>query len=359
MKTNFLKKRNLFLIITTLALIKLFLMFNPTYFTGESPNFKNGKFWNSFDATGLVRENREKNLFFKWQKERWQNDVSWKKEDIEKFAIYKPYEKLEQAENLSIVFVGHATFLIQMHGVNILTDPIWSERASPVSFAGPKRHTKPGINFDELPKVDYVLISHSHYDHLDIPTIKKLKKAFNPVFITGLGNCYFLNKRKKLNIQCEEKDWGEFLEVKPGFRIFFEKAKHWAKRTLFDSNQTLWGSFVIKSEKYNIFFSGDTGLANHFEMIREEYGAFDVSLLGIGAYKPKYIMQYSHLSPEDAVKAHIDLHSRQSFGMHLKTFQLSDETFNEPVEDLETEKQKVKIPSESFTVLDFGERRNF
>lgn len=353
------KKRSVGLVIILLIAAQIFFTFNPKYYYGESPNFRNGKFFNSFDTTGFSREDKPNNSFFKWQKERWENDVSWKNHDVEKFINYKEYEEYGESEELSIVFVGQATFLIQMHDVNILTDPMWSERASPVSFLGPKRYSQPGIKFIDLPAIDYVLISHSHYDHLDIPTIKMLKKEHNPTFIAGLGMCNFLNKKKDLKLNCIEKDWGEGVKVKDDFTIFFEKAKHWSKRTLFDSNETLWGSFVLKSSKYSIFFSGDTAFANHFEMIRKTYGAFDVSILGIGAYKPEYIMKYSHLSPFEAVKAHKILNAKQSFGMHLKTFQLSDETFNQPVEDLEKAMEAEKLPQKTFRVLDFGERVTF
>lgn len=345
------KKAFFTLAIFMIIAFSILVIFNNTYFTGTSPNFKDGLFFNSFEVSS---PQPRKNLFFKWQWERMKQDVKWKKEDILKYTTYATYEKITKDSNLSAVFVGHSTFLIQVEGINILTDPIWSNRASPLSFIGPKRVTKPGIDFGDLPNIDYILISHTHYDHLDLETIKKLKQSFNPTIIAGLGVCNYITQIKRIIVDCIERDWGGFLEVKPDFKIFFEKSKHYSKRTLFDANKTLWGSFVISSPNYKVFFSGDTAYGRHFKLIGKQYGPFDLSLIELGVYKPRYIMERSHMNPEEAVMAHIDLKSKQSIGMHLKTFQLSDEGYNEPVEDLEIAKEKLNI--KNFKVLDFGER---
>ena len=330
-------------------LIELFLIINPFYFEGNSKNFKDGKFFNSFEEEGLQTKNSTKD-FFKWMLNRWKTKPEWSVAELDKYAKYKPYTKTENTKGLEVVFIGHASFLIQIEGVNILTDPTWNTIASPVPFIGPKRYTKPGVGMQELPKIDYVLISHSHYDHMDVPTIKKLKEMFDPTFILGLGGCKFLKDYKSLELKCVEKDWGERWHVKPNFDIFFEKAKHWSKRSLFDANKMLWGSFVVKSPNYKVYFAGDTGYGKHFEMIGREYGGFDVALLPIGAYQPRYIMQYSHINPEEAIKAHKELKAKTSIGMHFKTFQLADDGFNEPVEDLR------KTAPNNFITLDFGER---
>ena len=342
--------------ISLLILLLYFILFvasmlNPVYFVGESPNFKEGVFFNSFEDSS---PGKRANLFFKWQKERLTQDVKWKKEDIAKYTNYVTYERREKDAALSVVFVGHNTFLIQIEGMNILTDPIWSERASPFSFVGPKRVTKPGVEINDIPNIDYVLISHTHYDHLDISTLKSLKQSFNPTVIAGLGVCYYINNIKKVMINCIEKDWGEFVEIAPDFKIFFEKAKHYSKRTLFDANKNLWGGFVISGNDYKVFYSGDTAYGKHFKMIGEQYGPFDLSLLEVGTYEPRYIMARSHVNPQEAVMAHLDLQSKQSIGMHLKTFQLSDERYNQPIEDLEKAKDQLGVIN--FRVLDFGER---
>lgn len=344
-----------FLKISFLLLLFYFIFFilsmmSPIYFKGESSNLKNGTFFNSFQ---VETPTKRKNLFFKWQKERFKQDVKWQKEDIEKYTKYIPYIKKEKEHFLSAVFIGHDTFLIQVEEMNILTDPIWSDRASPLSFIGPKRVNKPAIEFADLPNIDYILISHIHYDHLDIETLKRLNQSFKPTVIAGLGVCYYINQIKKVMIDCVEKDWSEFVEVKENFKIFFEKANHYSKRTLFDTNKSLWGSFVISSPNYKIFFSGDTSFGKHFEIIGNDYGPFDLSFIEVGTYEPRYIMQRSHMNPEEAVMAHLLLKSKQSIGMHLKTFQLSDEGYNQPVEDLEIAQEKLSVSN--FKVLDFGE----
>jgi L-ascorbate metabolism protein UlaG (beta-lactamase superfamily) len=330
---------------------------NPVYSEAESPNMKNGYFYNSFEESKPVvssKERHKEKSFFHWIWNRKQTRKEWTKEDILKFAKYQEYQKKDYAKGLEIVYITHSSFLIQMKEINIITDPIWSERASPFFFIGPKRHTKPAFAIEELPKIDYILLSHSHYDHVDIKTLRKLQKMFNPKIITGLGVCKILKRNGIKN--CIEKDWGGEFEVKNDFKIIFEKAKHWSKRTLFDSNKALWGSFILSSPSYKVYIAGDTGYGKHFKMINEQYGNFDVSLIPIGAYNPDFIMKYSHLNPEEAVMAHIDLKSKQSFGKHIKTFQLSDEGFNEPLEHLEDAKGKYKIKAQTFRVLDFGER---
>jgi L-ascorbate metabolism protein UlaG (beta-lactamase superfamily) len=318
---------------------------------------QNNYFYNSFEELKPVissKERHKEKSFFHWVLNRKHTRKEWTAEDVEKFAKYQNYQKKETTQGLEIIYITHSSFLIQMEEVNIITDPIWTERASPFSFIGPKRHTKPAFDIKELPKVDYILLTHSHYDHLDIPTLRKLQKMFNPKIIAGLGVCKILGSNGIKN--CIERDWGEGVEVKNNFKIIFEKAKHWSKRTLFDANKALWGSFVISSPSYKVYIAGDTGYGKHFNMIGKEYGGFDVALIPIGAYEPRYIMQYSHLNPEEAVLAHLDLKAKQSFGKHLKTFQLTDEGFNEPVEKLEEAKLKHNLKANDFRVLDFGER---
>lgn len=349
-------KANIIKILALAFLIKLFIMVTAEYYKGESPNYKDGIFFNSFETKP---QSRKGSNFLKWQKDRKNSEVKWKQEDIVKHTRYEKYEKREVSEDLSIFFVGHSTFLIQMEGKNILTDPIWSKRASPMPFIGPKRYNEPAVAIEDLPNIDYVLISHNHYEHMDIATIKALKKKFNPLFITGLGNCRYLNKFKNLGIRCEEKNWGEGLVAAQDFDIIFERARHWSKRTLFDTNRSLWGSFVLRGKRFKVYFAGDTGYSNHFKDIGRDYQGFDVALLSIGAYLPDYVMKSSHTNPEEAVLAHLDLNTKQSIGMHFKTFQLSDESYNEPVEDLEVAKLKHGLKKEDFITPNFGQRFNY
>lgn len=266
--------------------------------------------------------------------------------------------QFKQINRARITFVGHSTFLIQFPDVNILTDPIWSDRAGPLAlpFLSPKRHHPPGITFEDLPQIDYVLISHSSYYHMDIPTIKKLRQKFNPVFITGLGNCYFLNKIKKLDLSCGELDWDERVILKDNTEVFFTAAKNWSRRTWFDTNKTLWGGFVIRNPRMKIFFAGDTGFSPHLEYVAKKYGGiFDLAILPIGSYAPRWRMENHHMDPEEAVKTHILTKARKSIGMHFNTFQTTSEGYYDPLIALEEAKISYELNKNDFVAPKFGE----
>ncbi|MBL7663802.1 MAG: MBL fold metallo-hydrolase [Bacteriovoracaceae bacterium] len=256
-------------------------------------------------------------------------------------------------QGITATFVNHASVLLQFDGLNVITDPIWSKRASPISWAGPKRVREPGIKMESLPKIDIILISHNHYDHLDLPTLQKLQKKFPDCHIlVGLGNASLLNESGLKNVH--ELDWGE--EYKLGkSRFIFEEANHWSARGVFDKRETLWGSFVIESSAGKIFFAGDTGYAPHFNRIGKEYGPFKLSLLPIGAYEPRWFMKAAHMNPEDAVMAHKDLKSQNSIAIHFGTFALTDEGIDDPATDL----QKARSAQDHFSVLKFGESKSW
>lgn len=264
-------------------------------------------------------------------------------------------QKVPQARNkvgeLSTTFINHASFLIQIDGVNVLTDPIWSERTSPVSFAGPKRVKVAGVNFEDLPKIDVIIISHNHYDHFDIPTLERLIERDNPKIIWGLGNTHYL--RDKYHKNAIELDWNEKTHFS-GIEFHFLPSKHWSKRGLFDENCALWGAFAIKGSRL-VYFGGDTGYSDHFKTANKIFGAFDLSLLPIGAYEPRWFMKDAHMNPQDAVKAHHDLKSKLSIGMHFGTFQLTDESIDAPVKDL----FKSRLEADNFIVLKEGQSLSF
>jgi L-ascorbate metabolism protein UlaG (beta-lactamase superfamily) len=265
--------------------------------------------------------------------------------------------KLEPINSARIIFIGHSTFLIQLEDINILTDPIWSNRAGPIALPlfSPKRYNPPALDFSDLPKIDYVLIGHSSYYHMDIPTIKNLKKEFDPQFITGLGNCFYLNEIKSLNLRCLELDWNDSIKSKDGTNFYFLKAKNWSKRSWFDVNKTLWGSFLIETPKIKIFFAGDTGYSRHFQEIHEKFGAIDMTLLPIGSYEPRWRMKDHHMNPEEATKAHLTLNAKKSIGMHFNTFQTTDEGYLDPEIELGEAKLKYKISKMDFVAPKFGE----
>lgn len=268
-----------------------------------------------------------------------------------------PEKRVGQGE-LRITFVNHSTVLIQMDGVNILTDPMWSERASPVSWAGPRRVRSPGIRYEDLPPIDAVIISHNHYDHLDIPTLTKLSSDHHPHIFTGLGNGAFLEEEKVSG--AKEMDWWQSVELRNGVRLTCVPAQHWSGRGFSDRLKTLWCGFVFKGVERTVYFAGDTGFGIHFKQIVERLGPIDVAFLPIGAFRPRWFMQSSHLSPSEAIQAHQTLRTKESIAIHFGTFQLGDDGETEAVDLLKQELPKHgPAVQSSFHVLDFGERKDF
>lgn len=257
-----------------------------------------------------------------------------------------------EPDKIRVTFVNHSTFLIQGSGHAILTDPIWSERTSPVSWAGPRRMSNPGVAFDDLPRVDVVLISHNHYDHLDEPTVKRLAEKFDPHFIVPLGVGQFLKSLSIKNVS--EFDWGESTTLSDSLKVSVTPARHFSGRGLLDRDATLWCGYMISLGDKNIFFAGDTGYGKFFQKIREDYGPVKIALLPIGAYKPEWFMSPIHVSPEEAVQIHKDLQPELSIGMHFGTFPLADDGREDPLTDLERAKEHSGIAGSAFITLDNG-----
>ncbi len=253
-------------------------------------------------------------------------------------------------KEIAVTFINHASFLIQTANLNILIDPIYSKRISPSALIGPKRVRLPGIPFKLLPPVDLILITHNHYDHLDIPTLKRLKKTHNPLFISGLGNKKILKSHGFR--QVIELDWWEKYHYRSS-EITFVPAQHFSSRSPFDRNQTLWGGFMVEILGKKIYHMGDSGYGPHFQEIQKTLGSPDVSLLSIGSYKPRWFMKKMHINPEEAVQAHLELDSQLTIPMHFGTFPLSDEPFEQPLVNLEASIKKHRITK--IKVLDFGE----
>jgi len=257
---------------------------------------------------------------------------------------------------LRVTFVNHASVLIQIGGLNILTDPIWSARASPVTWAGPKRHRPPGIRFEDLPPIDVVLISHNHYDHLDINTLVRLQAEHGPRFVTALGNRALLNKWKIFEVT--ELDWWSMAPLSTGVNVNCVPAKHFSGRALSDSDATLWCGYVIQTSAGNIYFAGDTGLGRHFAEIKDRFGSFRLALLPIGAYLPNWFMHPVHLSPGEAVDVHHALGSRVSMAIHFGTFALGDDGEFEPLVELRQALADKTTSTAEFWILEPGEGRN-
>lgn len=253
-------------------------------------------------------------------------------------------------------FVGHASWLIQAAGQNILIDPVWSDRVSPVSFAGPKRHTAPGIAFDKLPKIDTVLVSHGHYDHLDLPTLSRLAAAFNPRVVTPLGNDTTMRSADS-SIRAAAFDWHDRVDLGSGLAVTLVPTRHWTARGLLDRNKALWASFVLETPAGKIYIVCDSGYGDggHFRRVRDAHGALRLAILPIGAYEPRWFMQDQHMNPDDAVKALADCGAGQALAHHHATFQLTDEAMDAPVKELAIALDAAGIPRERFVALKPGQ----
>ncbi len=309
-----------------------------------SDHFDGSRFFNPWGV------NNEKSLL---------DVLSWKikggasqwpeKVETPKFFLPRPTN-----DSIVITWVNHSTFLIQTSSLNILTDPIWAERCSPVSFAGPKRVVEPGISFDNLPSIDIVLVSHNHYDHLDGPTLKLLSDKYTPLILVPLGDKRWLEKEGIKNIQ--EMDWYQ-TKVIADFKISFLPAQHWSARGMMDRNDSLWGSWGVEFNGMKIYHAGDTGLGPHFKDIREKWGSPDVAMIPVGAYEPRWFMKAMHMNPSDALEAFKILEAKSALGMHLETFQLTDEPREEPrIEFMKIRPQELE---KKFEILEIGESRIF
>lgn len=262
-------------------------------------------------------------------------------------------------EDIVATYINHSSFLIQAGNTNIITDPIWSEYAGPYGKYGIKRSIYPGLSTNQLPEIDFILISHAHYDHLDIPTIEELVRINKEVkIITGLGVTKYIDHCKNNKNSCYELNWWDNIRIGSSDTIIhFVPAHHWASRYFFDKDTSLWGGFVIQHGAENIYFSGDTGFGDGriFQALKEEYGSFRLALLPIGAYKPNWLFTQMHLSPEQAVQIFTMLNSKNAIPFHFDTFQLSDETYQDPISDLNLALTKFNVDQSKFHVMKAGE----
>ena len=253
------------------------------------------------------------------------------------------------SDSLVLTFVNHSTFLIQTGGLNILTDPVWSTRVGPASWLGIKRKRPPGLRFADLPPIDVVLISHCHYDHLDLRTIKKLAKASNPLIVTPLGVSYL---PKSVGARtAPELDWNDTLRVNPNVLITCVQAQHFSNRGLFDRDQTLWASYLLRTPFGTLFYCGDSAYGPHYKSIAERINEpIKLALLPIGSYRPQWFMGPVHMDPAGAVQSMLDLGARQAVGIHFGTFQQADDGLFEPGDDLRKALQEKNISDSRFLV---------
>jgi L-ascorbate metabolism protein UlaG (beta-lactamase superfamily) len=251
-----------------------------------------------------------------------------------------------------ITFIGHATLLIQTAAGNILTDPMYSRRAGPFNLLGPRRARLPGVRFDDLPPIAMVLLSHNHYDHCDLPTLRRLARRFDPLVVTPLGNAALVRSAGIRRVV--ELDWWEEARGTT-WPLTLTPARHFSARTPFDRNRALWGGFVLTVGERRIYFAGDTAYARLFADVRRRFGRIDLALLPIGAYEPRWFMSAVHMNPAEAVQAHRDLEASTSIGMHFGTFQLTSEAIDDPLRELAAACRASDVPSSAFVTLPFGE----
>ena len=265
----------------------------------------------------------------------------------------------------AVTWIGHATTLAQLGGINVLFDPIFSERASPLSFVGPRRASAPGLLASELPRIDVVLVSHNHYDHLDDDSVRALaaQPGGSPLFVVPLGLKAWLGKRQITH--AVELDWWQSVRV-GNVDIVLTPAQHWSSRSLGDRMETLWGSFALFAPDFQLFYTGDTGYSKDFADIHARlagrHGAgrgFDLALIAVGAYEPRWFMREQHINPAEAVQIHLDLMARTSIGTHWGTFELTDESLDEPPRALARARRERGIADDAFSVMALGETRRF
>ena len=264
-----------------------------------------------------------------------------------------PPSKRVAGASLRATVVNHATVLLQGGGFNVLCDPHWGPRCSPVSWAGPKRVRAPGLRFEDLPPIHAVLVSHDHYDHLDRPTLKRLGAAFPKArLLTGLGVGRAIPK--EWDGRVTELDWWQAAEAAPGLKITYVPGRHFSARGPFDRWASRWGGFVAGFPGGPVYFAGDTGYGKHFKMIRRRFGAMRLAALPIGAYEPRWFMRHHHMNPADSVRAFKDLGAAFGLGMHYGTFQLADEDYGAPLLDLASALKVARIAPARFRALEFG-----
>jgi L-ascorbate metabolism protein UlaG (beta-lactamase superfamily) len=329
-----------------LILLAFFISCTGSQYKGPVSDHFDGTYFYNPDGSGVDKKISD---LIKWRmtgdRKQWPEWVDIEQQKVAQARVPK--------NKAATTFINHATVLLQIDGKNILIDPIWSERASPFTWIGPKRVKLPGVKIEDIPPIDIILISHNHYDHMDIETLKFFNKRDKPQVVVGLGSSEYLDEISNI----KELDW--YQSVKLGsVELVFTPSMHWSKRWLFDRNKCLWGAFVILSNGKKIYFGGDTGYGNHFKEAHKRWGDFDFAFLPIGAYEPRWFMKQQHINPMEALRAHRDLKSKQSLGIHFGTFQLTDEGIDDPEKDLRTEMKKQGTPFSEFIVPKNGESFN-
>ena len=351
------------IVLTTLVLTGCYSV--NAYYDPAKPHHTPSGFKNNYNAS----VNKSTGDFLRWQYERTRDGLPKPPQTptaatTPDLAFIQTNAK-PQAMLPAITWVGHATMLVQANGLNVLTDPIFSDRVSPVQFAGPKRAQPPGLSIAQLPPIDVVLVSHNHYDHLDKNTVLALYKQAPGVtlFLVPLGVKDWFTDLGITNVK--ELDWWDSVLVK-GVEFNFTPVQHWSARSFNDRSQTLWGGWAVLGSDAHWYFSGDTGYSQDFADTQRRFasrqtsaqgGGFDIALLALGAYEPRWFMKEQHINPAEAVQIHKDLGAKRSVGVHWGTFALTDEPLDQPPKDLTTARLAANIRGDDFFLMAIGQTR--
>ena len=306
----------------------------------KSDHFDGARFFNPTGANGQPLSALPKLL--RTPQARWPNHVDVRPRQVPPFA----------GDSAIVTFIGHSTWLIQTSAGNLLTDPMYSRCAGPLNLLGPRRVRDPGVRLEDLPPISTVLLSHNHYDHCDLPTLRRLARRFNPLVLTPIGNARLVRSAGIEHV--EERDWWGKLEL-DSLALTLTPAQHFSARGPFDRNRALWCGFRIDIRGTRLYFAGDTGYGPFFRDVRQQLGPTDLALLPIGAYEPRWFMKDIHMNPAEAVQAHLDLEARQSLGMHFGTFQLTPEAIDDPLIALDQARRSRNVSDAQFRTLECGE----
>ncbi|HET7524404.1 MAG TPA: MBL fold metallo-hydrolase [Burkholderiaceae bacterium] len=351
---------------TAAALLLLACADKPAAVADNGSHYRDGSFHNNyvdFQPRGLM-------TLARWKFEAWRSGVPAPASSptpaiVPDLGLVQSNAKAGARMLPTVTWIGHATVLAQLAGLNVLTDPIFSERASPLSFMGPVRAQKPGLLLHELPRIDLVLISHNHYDHLDDDSVRALARQSGgaPLFVVPLGLKAWFAQRDIVNVV--ELDWWQSHRVGE-IEVVLTPVQHWSGRHLTDRMETLWGGYALLAQQLHLFFAGDTGYSKDFADIRAHFaqrqgaaqgGGFDLALLPIGGYEPRWFMRDQHINPDEAVRIHRDLGAKASLGIHWGTFELTDESLDTPPRDLARARQAQGLPESAFFTLAIGQTR--